>query len=186
MRYDMREQRSELRILQFVYDDREQTFSLDDAGRTAKCINGVVGTLEIMESCGPASVRIDRSTYQLELNAFDYQMEPAPPSPRGVAVAKRHLLGTQCAARAESMRLSRVHARGGLGRSVLRCSLAQFDMDASQAAPQLEGLMIRVVGQHVTAGYYGIGVGFALELESLDMAGSADEDATIATQAASL
>ena len=74
MRYDMREQRSELRILQFVYDDREQTlFYLDDAGRTAKCINSVVGTLEIMGSCGPASVRIDRSTYQLELNTFDYQ-----------------------------------------------------------------------------------------------------------------
>lgn len=74
MRYDMREQRSESRMLQFVYDDSERTlFYLDDGGRTAKCINGVVGTLEIMGSCGPASVRIDRSTYQLELNTFDYQ-----------------------------------------------------------------------------------------------------------------
>ena len=74
VRYDMREQRSETRTLQFVYDDRERTLSyLDDGGLTAKCINGAVGTLEIMGSCGPASVRIDRSTYQLELNTFAYQ-----------------------------------------------------------------------------------------------------------------
>jgi hypothetical protein len=63
-----------MRTLQFVYDDLERTlFYIDDGGRMAKCINGVVGTLEIMGSCGPASVRISRSTYQLELNTFDYQ-----------------------------------------------------------------------------------------------------------------
>ena len=72
-RYDLREQHSEMRMLQFVYDDLERTlFYIDDGGRMAKCINGVVGTIEIMGSCGPASVRISRSTYQLESNTFDY------------------------------------------------------------------------------------------------------------------
>ena len=74
MRYDSHEQHSEMRTLQFVYDDLERTlFYIDDGGQKAKCINGAVGTLEIMGSCGPASVRISRSTYQLELNTFNYQ-----------------------------------------------------------------------------------------------------------------
>jgi hypothetical protein len=73
-RYDMREQRSEMRVLQFVYDDRERTLSyIDNGGQVAKCINGVVGTLEMMGSCGSASVWISRSTYRLELNTFDYR-----------------------------------------------------------------------------------------------------------------
>jgi len=77
MRYNVREQRSELRMLQFVYDDREGTlFYVDDGGRAVQCINGVVGTLEILGSCGPTSTRIDRSTYQLESNTFDYQWNP--------------------------------------------------------------------------------------------------------------
>jgi len=74
MRYDMREQRSELRMLKFVYDDGERTLSyVDDGGRTARCINGVVGTAEMMGSCGSASVWISRSTFQIELNTFDYR-----------------------------------------------------------------------------------------------------------------
>ncbi len=48
-RYDLREQRSEMRVLQFVYDDRQWTlYYIDDCGRIVKCINGVVGTLEII------------------------------------------------------------------------------------------------------------------------------------------
>jgi len=74
MRYDLREQSSEMRTLQFVYEDRDRTlFYIDDGGRMAKCINGVVGTAEIMGSCGPASVWISRSTFQVELNTFDYR-----------------------------------------------------------------------------------------------------------------
>jgi hypothetical protein len=74
MRYDLREQRSETRMLKFVYEDRERTLHyIDESGRKAKCINGVVGTLEIMGSCGSESVWISRSTYQLELNTFDYR-----------------------------------------------------------------------------------------------------------------
>jgi hypothetical protein len=74
MRYDLREQRSEMRGLQFVYEDRERTlFYIDDGGRMAKCINGVVGTEEIMGSCGSESVWISRSTYRLELNTFTYR-----------------------------------------------------------------------------------------------------------------
>jgi len=74
MRYDMREQRSEMRVLKFIYEDRERTLHyIDDGGRLAKCINGVVGTLEILGSCGPASVWISMSTFQLELNTFDYR-----------------------------------------------------------------------------------------------------------------
>jgi hypothetical protein len=74
MRYDLREQHSEMRMLKFVYDDRERTlFYIDDSGREAKCINSVVGTMEIMGSCGSESVWISRSTYQLELNTFNYR-----------------------------------------------------------------------------------------------------------------
>ena len=74
MRYDMREQHAEMRRLEFVYDDGERTLNyIDDGGRMARCINDVVGTVEIMGSCGPASVWISRSTYQLELNTFNYQ-----------------------------------------------------------------------------------------------------------------
>lgn len=73
-RYDLHEQRSETRTLQFVYDDRERTLDyVDDGGRTARCINGVVGTAEIMGSCGSASVWISRSTFQVELNTFEYR-----------------------------------------------------------------------------------------------------------------
>jgi len=73
-RYDLREQHSEMRILTFVYDEGERTlFYIDDGGRVAKCINGVVGTAEMMGSCGPASVWISRSTLKIELNTFDYR-----------------------------------------------------------------------------------------------------------------
>jgi len=38
-----------MRVLQFVYDDRQWTlYYIDDCGRIVKCINGVVGTLEII------------------------------------------------------------------------------------------------------------------------------------------
>jgi hypothetical protein len=74
MRYDLREHHSEMRILTFVYDDRERTlYYIDDGGRMAKCINGVVGTVEMMGSCGSASVWISRSSFQIELNTFDYR-----------------------------------------------------------------------------------------------------------------
>ena len=73
-RYDMREQHPEMRVLKFVYEDRERTlYYMDEGGQTAKCINSAVGTAEIMGSCGSASVWISRSTYQLELNTFDYR-----------------------------------------------------------------------------------------------------------------
>jgi hypothetical protein len=74
MRYDSREQRAEMRTLKFVYEDRDRTlYYIDEGGLKAKCINSVVGTMEIMGSCGPSSVWISRSTYQLELNTFDYR-----------------------------------------------------------------------------------------------------------------
>ena len=73
-RYDLREQRTEMRVLQFVYDDLERTLSyIDDGGRMTKCINGAVGTVEMMGSCGSATVWISRSTYKVELNTFNYQ-----------------------------------------------------------------------------------------------------------------
>jgi len=76
-RYDLHEQRPEMRTLQFVYDDRERTLDyIDDGGRMASCINGVVGTAEIMGSCGSASVWISRSTFQIELNTFEYRWNP--------------------------------------------------------------------------------------------------------------
>ena len=74
MRYDLREQRSEMRVLKFVYEDRERTLHyIDEGGRKAKCINSVVGTMEIMGSCGSESVWIGRPTYRLELNTFNYR-----------------------------------------------------------------------------------------------------------------
>jgi hypothetical protein len=73
-RYDLREQHAEMRRLEFVYDDGERTLNyIDDGGRMARSINDVVGTVEIMGSCGSESVWISRSTYQLELNTFDYR-----------------------------------------------------------------------------------------------------------------
>ena len=55
-------------------DDRESTLLyVDDGGGTKTCINSAVGTLEIMGSCGSASVWINRSSYQVELNSFDYR-----------------------------------------------------------------------------------------------------------------
>ena len=72
--YDQRGQRAETRSIKFVYEDRERTlYTIDDDGRIARCANSVVGTLEIMGACGSESVWISKSTYQLELNSFDYR-----------------------------------------------------------------------------------------------------------------
>jgi len=74
MRNDLREQRTEARSIKFIYEDRERTlFYVNDGGETKKCVNSTVGTLEIVGSCGSASVWINKSTYQLELNSFDYR-----------------------------------------------------------------------------------------------------------------
>jgi len=73
-RTDSREQRQETRSVRFIYEDRERTLHyVDDGGRTEKCVNSAVGTLEIMGLCGSASVWISKSTYQLRLNSFDYR-----------------------------------------------------------------------------------------------------------------
>ena len=73
-RRDSREQRTETRSIKFIYEDRENTLLyVDDVGGMKKCINSAVGTLEIMGSCGSESVWINRSTYQVALNSFDYR-----------------------------------------------------------------------------------------------------------------
>ena len=75
--YDQRGQRAETRSIKFIYEDRERTlYSVDDHGQAAKCANSTVGTLEIVGACGSESVWISRSTYQLELNSFDYRWNP--------------------------------------------------------------------------------------------------------------
>jgi hypothetical protein len=74
IRHDSHEQRTETRSIKFIYEDRESTlFYVDDGGGMKKCINSAVGTLKIVGSCGSESVWIDRSTYQVELNTFDYR-----------------------------------------------------------------------------------------------------------------
>jgi len=71
--YDPRGQRAETRSIHFVYEDRERTlYYVDDHGQLAKCDNSAIGTLEIMGACGSESVSISKSTYQLELNTFQY------------------------------------------------------------------------------------------------------------------
>lgn len=72
--HDAREQRAENRTLSFIFDERDRTLRyVDDAGEKGKCINTGIGTLEILGSCGSASVRIDRSSYAIDLNTFNYR-----------------------------------------------------------------------------------------------------------------
>ena len=76
IRVDARDQRPATHLVTFIYDDRERTlFYADDSGSLEKCINSAVGSLEIMGACGSASVWINRSTYQFELNRFEYRWD---------------------------------------------------------------------------------------------------------------
>jgi hypothetical protein len=77
MRYDSHEQRSETRVIKFIYEDREGTlYYVDDGGQKARCTNSAVGTVEIMGSCGSESVWISRTAYQFELNSFESRWNP--------------------------------------------------------------------------------------------------------------
>jgi hypothetical protein len=74
LRVDPHEQRIDTRLVRFIYEDRERTLSyVDDAGRVKKCLNSAVGSVEIMGACGSETVWISKSTYQFELNGFDYR-----------------------------------------------------------------------------------------------------------------